>query len=218
MARGTSVRGGAPAQERELRAQGRKTIAKLLDAGVKAFAQHGYHATRVDDIVKLAKTSHGTFYLYYANKEDLLRALIHDCAEEMETLAQSLGPIGPDEAGLAELRAWLRRYADLYAGYGPVMRAWTEAAETPGAGFGTLGKKVLTTFGTSIAQRIAETGTDVDPGIAAVAFVALVDRFHQLRMTRQVRFDDDAVVETLATILHRGVFAGDADRSLSPAG
>src|SRR5262249_12804599 len=55
---------GTPVQGRELRARGRRTMRKLLDAGVEIFAQRGFHAARVDDIVKLAKTSHGTFYLY----------------------------------------------------------------------------------------------------------------------------------------------------------
>ena len=63
---------GTPAQNRELRAQGRKTMRRLLDAGMRVFAERGFHAARVDDIVRAARTSHGTFYLYFANKEDLL--------------------------------------------------------------------------------------------------------------------------------------------------
>src|SRR5262245_44453372 len=81
---------GEPAQGRELRARGRRTLRRLLDAGVKVFADRGYHAARVDDIVKLAKTSHGTFYLYFSNKEDLFRALVGEVAEEMERLAETL--------------------------------------------------------------------------------------------------------------------------------
>src|SRR3954467_9223583 len=92
-----AVRGGGPAQERELRAQGRKTMRKLLDAGMTVFERRGYHAARVDDIVKLAKTSHGTFYLYFANKEDLFRALLTDAAGELTALSESLGDIGPGE-------------------------------------------------------------------------------------------------------------------------
>jgi AcrR family transcriptional regulator len=202
--------GGAPAQERELRAQGRKTIGKLLDAALKAFGQRGYHATRVDDIVKLAKTSHGTFYLYYSNKEDLLRALVLQCAEEMKELADSLGDIGPDEAGFAELRGWLERYSDLYSSYGPVMRAWTEAAEMPASDFARLGRDVLTDFSKALAQRIKEADGDnvVDADIAAVAFVAMVDRYHSLALTRQVSFDREATLDTLARITHLGLFGG----------
>ncbi|MGH9031813.1 MAG: helix-turn-helix domain-containing protein, partial [Acidimicrobiia bacterium] len=85
---------GTPAQQRELRAQGRRTMGKLFDAGMRVFAERGYHAARVDDIVRAARTSHGTFYLYFANKEDLLRALAVDCAEEMMKLADGIGPIG----------------------------------------------------------------------------------------------------------------------------
>ena len=59
------------------------------------FATKGYFAARVDDIVKLAETSHGTFYLYFANKEDLFRALAAEVADEMQTLAESLGPLEP---------------------------------------------------------------------------------------------------------------------------
>src|ERR1700716_2531321 len=94
-----STRGGAPAQERELRAQGKKTMRKLLDAAMVVLDKRGYHAARVDDIVKVARTSHGTFYLYFANKEDLFRALALDVADEMTALVESLGSLTPDPAG-----------------------------------------------------------------------------------------------------------------------
>src|SRR5689334_20171208 len=86
---------GAPAQARELRAQGRKTMRRLLDAGMRVFADRGFHAARVDDIVRAARTSHGTFYLYFTNKEDLLRALATECGHEISALAGTLGPVGP---------------------------------------------------------------------------------------------------------------------------
>src|SRR6058998_1786043 len=105
-ARKLSARGGGPAQERELRAQGKKTMRKLLDAAMVVFEKRGYHAARVDDIVKVARTSHGTFYLYFANKEDLFRALLTDVAEEVTGLLGSLAPITADDDGYRELRQW----------------------------------------------------------------------------------------------------------------
>src|SRR5215212_998275 len=90
---------GTPARQRELRAQGRKTMRRLSDAGMRVFAERGYHQSRVDDIVRAARTSHGTFYLYFANKEDLLRALAVDCAQEMDAMADTIGPIGADDSG-----------------------------------------------------------------------------------------------------------------------
>src|SRR5437879_5857165 len=123
----TAARGGAPAQERELRAQGRKTMRRLLDAAMVVFEKRGFHAARVDDIVKVAKTSHGTFYLYFANKEDLFRALTLDVADEMTALVESLGDLTPDAGGYRMLREWLGRFAALHSQYGSVIKAWTEA-------------------------------------------------------------------------------------------
>src|SRR5438067_10060850 len=151
-----STRGGAPAQERELRAQGKKTMRKLLDAAMTVLEKRGYHAARVDDIVKVARTSHGTFYLYFANKEDLFRALLTDVAEEVAALSDTLGPIGPDEAGYRELRGWLGRFSDMYVHYGPVIRAWTEA-EVEADDVGGMGEQVLTTAATALMTRISET-------------------------------------------------------------
>ncbi|HWA65832.1 MAG TPA: helix-turn-helix domain-containing protein, partial [Mycobacteriales bacterium] len=118
--------GGAPAQERELRAQGRKTMQRLLNAGRTVFAQQGFHSARVDDIVKAAKTSHGTFYLYFSNKEDLFKALAIDTMSEMEALGASLGPVSSDEDGRETIREWVTKFVDLYAAHGSVIRAWTE--------------------------------------------------------------------------------------------
>src|SRR3954452_18975277 len=91
--------GGSPARERALRAQGRKTMQRLSDAGLRVFARRGYHQARVDDIVRAARTSHGTFYLYFANKEDLLRELAVECAGAIEELATRVPAVTPDADG-----------------------------------------------------------------------------------------------------------------------
>ena len=83
---------------------------KLFDAGMRVFAERGYHAARVDDIVRTARTSHGTFYLYFANKEDLLRTLAVDCADDLAKLADRIGPITPDDQGFGALMAMLERF------------------------------------------------------------------------------------------------------------
>ncbi|MCB9389581.1 MAG: helix-turn-helix transcriptional regulator [Acidimicrobiia bacterium] len=92
---GGEVAGATAAATRDLRAQGRKTLRKLLRSGAAVFEEQGYHAARVDDIVARAKTSHGTFYLYFTNKEDLLRELASQCYEELDALAHSLARSRP---------------------------------------------------------------------------------------------------------------------------
>jgi AcrR family transcriptional regulator len=104
---------GAPASKRVLRSQGRRTMRKLLDAAMVAFDKRGYHATRVNDVVEIAKTSHGTFYLYFSNKEDLLRALVAEAAGEAQTLYDALSTL-PAQAGAPrweDVHAWVRAYS-----------------------------------------------------------------------------------------------------------
>jgi len=208
-----STRGGAPAQERELRAQGKKTMRKLLDAAMTVLEKRGYHAARVDDIVKVARTSHGTFYLYFANKEDLFRALLHDVAEEVATLSETLGPVTPDEAGYRELRGWLGRFSDMYVHYGPVIRAWTEA-EVEGDDVGRMGEQVLTTVATALVARISDAidSADFDPQVAALATVAMIERLHYYLLSRQLDEPRDDLLDTVATVLHVGVFGGSRRR------
>jgi AcrR family transcriptional regulator len=202
-----AARGGVPAQERELRAQGKKTMRKLLDAAMVVFDKRGFHAARVDDIVKVAKTSHGTFYLYFANKEDLFRALVGDVAEEMMSLANSLGSIGPDEAGFTELRGWLGRFCDLYEHYGPVIRAWAEA-DVDESDWGRMGTEMTLEFTSGLARRIAPANSAVDPEIAALAFVAMIERFNYYNLSRDMQYNRDEMLETLTTIVHTGLFGG----------
>jgi len=208
MAASTS-RGGAPAQERKLRSQGRETLRKLLEAGMVVFDRRGYHAARVDDIVKVAKTSHGTFYLYFANKEDLFWALLSDVSEEMTALSGSLGPIVPGRKGYEELRSWLDKFVDLYIRYAPVIRAWTEA-EADASETGAFGAGVLARFARRLSDRIAEadSGPGLDPDVAAVAMVAMIERLSYYVLTRSVEIDRDQLLDTLTAILHVGVFAG----------
>jgi len=199
---------GTPAQGRELRARGRRTMRRLLDAGAEIFAERGYHAARVDDVVKVAKTSHGTFYLYFANKEDLFRALATEVAQEMEGLAAALPQIAPGASGYRELRAWLERFAELYEHYGPVIRTWTEA-EIGDSEFGRLGSDVLAEFARTLARRVrADATSDLDPAIAAMALVAMIERFNYYVLARQVDVSRDAMLDTLAAVTHAGLFGG----------
>jgi len=183
---------------------------QLLDAAVEVFASKGYFAARVDDIVKLARTSHGTFYLYFSNKEELFRELAAEVSDEMQTLAESLGPLEPGPDGQESLRAWIARFADLYARYGPVIRAWTEA-EIGSHEFGRLGNDVLVRFTRVLTTRIAKAAPpDLDATIAALALVAMFERLNYYALAGQVRARRDEIIDTLALVTQRAVFGSGA--------
>jgi len=199
---------GEPASRRALRSQGRKTMRNLLDAAMVVFARRGYHAARVDDIVKLAKTSHGTFYLYFSNKEDLLRALAGEAGEVVAALDTALGPVGPNDQGWRELRRWMDGFSEAWQRYAPVLRAWTDLAMSD-AELSAQGHAAAGGVARTLTGRIAEAGPQpgIDPNAAAEAVVAMVDRFHYLRQFAGEPVDAGAL-DTLTTMVHRALFGG----------
>src|ERR1700749_1459976 len=108
-ARPPSHGGGAPARDRELRAQGRATVKRLLAAGMIEFEERGFHGVRVDDVGRRAGSPHGTFSLYFANKEDLFKARLRDALHDMEVIAGDFPIVTSDRTGLAVLRQWVRK-------------------------------------------------------------------------------------------------------------
>src|SRR6478752_5315974 len=129
-----SLGGGAPAQDRELRAQGRETVRRLLEAGMVEFEERGFHGVRVDDVVRRAGISHGTFYLYFSNKEDLFKALLKDALHDMEIVAGDFPVVTSDDTGLRLLRQWVRKFSAAYAAHGTVLRTLS-SANAPGEMF-----------------------------------------------------------------------------------
>ena len=55
---------------------------RLLDAGLKLFANRGYAGTSVLDITEEAKVTKPTLYYYYGNKEGLFQALVDQAMDE----------------------------------------------------------------------------------------------------------------------------------------
>lgn len=50
--------------------------AEITQAAMEAFAEHGYAATRVEEVAKRAGVSKGLLYLYFKTKEELFKAVI----------------------------------------------------------------------------------------------------------------------------------------------
>lgn len=192
-----------------LRRQGVETRAKLLDAAVPALAENGYHATRVDDIVRMAGVSHGTFYLYFANKEDLFRTLAERCADEADALAESLGVVDSGPAGVATLRAWLAEFVTFYRRYGVVIRAWAENQVTDRA-LARLGaasfERITMTLQASMAGGPDDGDSQRRIELRSAALLAMIERFAYVTTSRDLGFGEDVLLDNLALVVHRGFF------------
>lgn len=203
------TRGGQPAQGRQLRSAGKRNVAKLLDAALVVFAERGFHAARVDDVCDEAEVSHGTFYLYFASKEDLFRTLVDDVVTEMRALAGELPPIDAGVSGYRALRQWLAEFHDLYSRYLPIIQAWNEA-NAADEDLARLGARVLRSFIDRLVERVEENDSVPvqDPTVAALAMVSMVERSTTFALVGLVRVERDDLLDHLAGILHVGLFGG----------
>ena len=188
------------------RARGALTHRKLLVAAEEAFSAKGYHATRVDDIVKAARISHGTFYLYFANKEAVFGALTETVAAELAAVGEGLPSLEPGTEGAAALEAWFGEVSEVFARHGAVIRAWAES-ETAANDDRDPSDDVLAVFTATLAARIAEIDPpDPDPEAAAVAIVAMIERTHLSLLAGRADLDRHRVVSALARLVHSALF------------
>ena len=71
------------ARGRRVNSSGERSKQLLLDKAIELFSTHGYHQTKISDIVKAANLTQPTFYLYFQSKESLFNDLNNQFHEEL---------------------------------------------------------------------------------------------------------------------------------------
>jgi AcrR family transcriptional regulator len=106
------------------RQQADATRRQLLAAAGEVFARIGYQGTTVRAITTQARTAHGTFYLYFQNKEDVFCRLIESVlVEDLEVGTHTFLDAGPDRDRLADA---IRTFTADYARHVGLWRALVE--------------------------------------------------------------------------------------------
>jgi AcrR family transcriptional regulator len=178
---------------------------KLLDAAMVAFDERGYHNTRVNDVVEIAKTSHGTFYLYFSNKEDLLRALVTEAAGEAQGLYDALNTLPADggKPQWEDVHRWVTAFSELWQRYAPLFRAWTDLTGIDPELVDIM-RETFTAMAGALSKHIVpdSSGHFMDPDVAGMATLAMLDRFHYF-LEFSGRPIDEAALETMTTMVYR---------------
>ncbi len=60
---------------------------QLLDVALHLFAEKGYHATSISDIIESANVARGTFYNYFENKRQIFGQLLDNLFEDVGSVA-----------------------------------------------------------------------------------------------------------------------------------
>jgi AcrR family transcriptional regulator len=83
------------------------TADQLLVAAREVFESKGYVATTVGAITEAANTAHGTFYLYFKNKEDVFSKVMAQVGEDLARESTAPWAGDPYEALLTALRGYV---------------------------------------------------------------------------------------------------------------
>jgi AcrR family transcriptional regulator len=109
-------------------AKGRRTRARLIEAGKTVFERDGFLSARISDIAAEANVSHGSFYHYFDSKESLFQEI----AEEVEVRLVSMDDIAQegerDSGAFDRIRAANRSYLKAYKREARIMRVIEEVS------------------------------------------------------------------------------------------
>jgi AcrR family transcriptional regulator len=94
-------------------ARGIRTRDGLIAAARQVFERDGYLDTRLTDITSAARCSTGTFYTYFASKEEIFHAVLESAEDDM--LHPGFGPhLDPETSPYGVIAASNRAYLEAY--------------------------------------------------------------------------------------------------------
>jgi AcrR family transcriptional regulator len=113
------------ADGRALSPRGTRTRQRLLEAAEAVFAEHGYHDASVVKITEAAGVGQGTFYLYFASKQEIFDELVRDLNRRVRHAMKEASSQGKTrlEAELLGFRAYFRFTAEHPALYRIIRQA-----------------------------------------------------------------------------------------------
>src|SRR3954452_17735714 len=76
----------------------------LLSHARDVFAEKGYHAAKIDDIVAQASVARGTFYLHFDDKRRIFEELVDDFLSRISLAIVRIRVDDPTSSPLAQLR------------------------------------------------------------------------------------------------------------------
>lgn len=159
--------------------RGARTRAALIAAARKVFERDGYLDAKLTDITKAAGCATGSFYTYFANKEEVFAAVLEQAQQDM--MHPGMGRVSDTESPYAVLEASNRAYLEAYRRNAKLMGLLEQVAQVD-AEFRTFRARRADAFIRRNAAGIAElqdrgiADAGVDPLLASRALSGMVSR------------------------------------------
>ncbi len=201
-------------KSRSNRAQRRESVQRELLGAVERLLEGGesYTELSVERLVAEAGISRSTFYVYFEDKGDLLRALTEDVVVEVGQAGRVWWELPPD-APKQEIRDALKQVFNTYRSHGAVFGAVVDtAAYDPGVRnqFGALVLGLISELATHIreGQEQGYVKQGLDPDRTAAWLTWMAERgLHQL-VAAASEEESELLVDSLADIVWNALYEG----------
>ena len=186
-----------------LSARGERTRSVLVKAARKVFERDGFLDARITDITAQAGVATGSFYTYFARKEEAFAAVMEEVEEEM--LHPPVASVSNRDDPVAVIEAANRAYLAAYRRNAKLMGLMEQVAQID-PDFRRLRLRRTRAFlerNTKALRRLQERGIadpDLDAELVAIALSTMVSR---TAYTRYVLGLGNASTEALAATLTR---------------
>ncbi|HEX3792147.1 MAG TPA: TetR/AcrR family transcriptional regulator [Pseudonocardiaceae bacterium] len=183
-------------------ARGQRTRESLIAAARSVFEQHGYLDARLSDISKEAGVSVGSFYVYFASKEEIFAAVLEQVQDEM--LHPRVSGAGHGSRPIADIEASNRAYLSWYQRNALFMRALEQAA-TSDDNLRELRRRRGEAFARRNARSIRELQAKglADPSLDALLAAKAVDSMVGRMAYATYVLGDECPFEDLVAVLTR---------------
>ncbi|WP_432828922.1 TetR/AcrR family transcriptional regulator [Dactylosporangium sp. CA-092794] len=186
-----------------------QTRAALLEAARALFAERGYLNTKITDITAAAGRATGSFYEHFADKEELLRALLADLEEAADAhLAAGDHPADHDLTDRAQLRDHVGVAWAVMRQHRPVQIALFQSmvADDPASGRAWRELTGQTAVLREHLDYLRDRGRSLpgEPELVAAAMGAMLALL-SYALPPGGEHPDDRVVDTLTDLLHSGL-------------
>jgi AcrR family transcriptional regulator len=193
------------ARKRKVRGRAEKSAARraaIIAAALDEFSARGFAATRIDDVARRAGVAKGTIYLYFRDKEALFQEIVRTM------LVPIVGVLEAPPPGDMPIRKLLEAFIDLFVRevYSTKRRAVLRLVMTEGPRFPKLAEihyrnvveRAMAAMRALIERAIKRGELEHDallrfpqlvvaPGIVAIIWSGLFDRFAPLDVTALMR-------------------------------
>lgn len=201
-----------PATER-----GRRKRAAIVDAAREVFEESGFKDARIADIAKKAGASYGSFYTYFASKEEIFQEVVQQVTNEMFEFSRPGS--SPLDNPVDRIEAANRKYVQAYARNARMMSVMAEVAAYDEFTRG-LAMQIRERFvarneeGVKRLQKQGLADKNLDPRIAADVLGGMIERFAAVWVDNRSQEEIDAAVPILTKIWVRGLGIDEAEIDL----